>query len=140
MDSLEVLIPVPRSRKKNPGHLSLADIRSLFAGGPFASCRAELEAMLAGFCISLKQAKTRKQAQLALVEDRKLQPEAFRISITPDGICLEASELRGARYALGALRQILFHDEHGVGGESYNICLVYHIETEGYKGRNCFYF
>lgn len=109
MDSLEVLIPVPRSRKKIPGRLNLSDIRSLFVNGPFAPCRTEIEAMLAGFGVCLKPAKTRKQAQLALVEDRKLQPEAFRFSIMPDGICLEASGLRGARYGLGALRQVLFH-------------------------------
>lgn len=66
---------------------------------------AALFTVPAGFTPQVKAGV--KRGELTLKSDRSLDPEAYRLSITPDRITVWASGVKGAFYAFQSLRQLL---------------------------------
>lgn len=97
-----MLLPLPRSVSPAAGSFSLTP--DLAVDGPPAWAAVVRRLLGPGTGFDLP---TEAGGRLRLVADPDLAPEAYRLSVTEDGVVLTAADLRGLNWATQTLRQLL---------------------------------
>lgn len=103
------LIPYPQSVTRGEGTLSLSGLTAITYDNESAKAPAEkLAADLAATSgITLAVTNAPQAASIALVTDEALAGEAYRLTVTADGVSVKAATFGGFFNALQTLRQLL---------------------------------
>lgn len=106
--ALDILIPAPQHVERTEGLFPLRQLTAIHADVSAISSVDELRRGFACLRLPLTVAASPTEAQLCLAETANLFPEAWRVTITPMCVTLEAGGSTGFRYASGALLQMAF--------------------------------
>ncbi|MBO1337532.1 beta-N-acetylhexosaminidase [Streptomyces sp. VRA16 Mangrove soil] len=107
------LIPAPRHVTPGEGHLVLGDDTGIAAGAGTEDTARWLRATLGaatGLALAPKDAGARDVVRLAVSEG--LEPEAYRLRVTADGVTVEGGAPAGVFWGAQTLRQLLGPDAY----------------------------
>ena len=108
MNTFDCLIPVPqRVDFSDKDTLTIAEIKNFYIAGAFCDFTAEIEELFSFFGFVINHTARQDDAQLVIFQ-AAMPPEGFRINIFSDRISITAADSAGLRYAIEAMRQMIF--------------------------------
>ena len=122
MNTFDCLIPVPqRVDFSDKDTLTIAEIKNFYIAGAFCDFTAEIEELFSFFGFVINHTARQDDAQLVIFQVA-MPPEGFRINIFSDRISITAADSAGLRYAIEAMRQMIF--AAAICGSPPQICSI----------------
>jgi hexosaminidase len=108
MNTFDCLIPVPqRVEFSDKDTLTIAEIKNFYIDDFFVDFIGEIKELFSFFTYPVAPVDRQDNAQLVIFQ-AAMPPEGFRINIASDRISITAADSAGLRYAIEAMRQMIF--------------------------------